>query len=1274
MSTGFNTMSITHRIDEFVFDCSFDSLSQVNELESEMSAVLTARLLPVIDSILNEFDEVGTVWRLDRVEIDLGNILNEDFYAELIQRVREKLREKLQALQGNQQQADSIPAGILPIRRLSSVQTDLEKLHDFLLTGRMPWHIDTADRHAHENMLQQTLQQQDAWEAWITLLKRLTAAERAVVINRLVAQFSYRSLESVLIRMVPAHAHPLLDFLLIYPHAVSEADSAPALTTAATYPAWEQLLTMLVESNLLADDLAVLLDQLVKKLALRHTQDSSLLLRRITQTAAQFHKAGKVSSTLHDALQTVNGLYSQHPQHGSVRSYVSLSQRNSDENATHSGTEGITIGESEKRETSPEKTTLSDSVRQDEVAYQALYLRIVAALHKTRLIDADYAAILKELPPAGRQQRLRDLLQSPEIKPRLPQLPQPVLLDISYWLSSPAALLIECLLAHAGRLYRLPGSSGKTTQKRWQQRLWAASLDYLLAETRVEIDPVVYLQALAQGVSTEETDIWITLHAWYEVLEHSEPDGVLATLLRTLIGSELEWQRTTVEESAHSAQEPPEVNAAYRELQQRLTTDKSNAGQAGLPALLETLATEHPEQLRQLYEDLSNGRYDPIAAQLTAIELHSLIERLLRMKSTASGADRLAFLQAIETQADHVDDRESYYRRILEDLLQEREIDLEAIAALVRQPLDQSKVDHRDWNKQTGTEATKGAEIAGKADAEIVAEVAADSTRQIRTGDAVLYARITTALYKAGLIGEQFAVTATVVEADELRQRLRALLHTIAVRDGLEKLPQSSRMDIAYLLSPQAALLNEHLLARADTLSRVTKLTGQNNRQQWEQRLWAASLRYLLTLDTTGIIPAAYLQALARELTDGADLQVTLRAWYDALMQSEAADKALTDGLQQLLKNLLPDRQTDPQLIAAVPQQTSSQIGVVRADRDEQVTTESVHAGSTVRAIKSQARIGFEALYVTIIAQLRKAGLINEHLEVAARNGQPAELRQRLRTVLRAIAVHDWTSKLAQSTRMEIAYLLAPQAALLNEHLLMRADKLSRSIGIAGPSNRQQWEQRLWAASLHYLLTWDTAEIAPATYLQALARGVSDESNVQATLRAWYETLAQSGTSAVLYTLLQALTADTQEKDRTDTARRKPLKPEAIKKTESIENINLPETTARFTAATQNQPLHEAWYSRIIMALHKAKLIDAGYAAILKESPPVGRQQRLRDLLQSPEIKPRLPQLPQPVLLDISYWLSPQAALLIERLLAHSADLYRLPRSSGKATQKRWQQ
>ncbi|NBQ67871.1 MAG: hypothetical protein EBU46_03160, partial [Nitrosomonadaceae bacterium] len=81
-------------------------------------------------------------------------------------------------------------------------------------------------------------------------------------------------------------------------------------------------------------------------------------------------------------------------------------------------------------------------------------------------------------------------------------------------------------------------------------------------------------------------------------------------------------------------------------------------------------------------------------------------------------------------------------------------------------------------------------------------------------------------------------------------------------------------------------------------------------------------------------------------------------------------------------------------------------------------------------------------------------------------------------------------------------------------------DKLYR---VSGQENRQQWQQRLWAASLRYLLTLDDAEITPAAYLQALARDVSDETDVQITLRAWHEALTRDKTAAAIRLLLQAV-------------------------------------------------------------------------------------------------------------------------------------------------------
>ncbi|PTQ78768.1 hypothetical protein C8R26_10183 [Nitrosomonas oligotropha] len=1269
MNAGFNTMSSTHRIDEFIFDCSFDSFSLANEHEPEMNAFLTAKLLPAIDSILDEFDETDAIWRLDRVEIDLGNIPGVDFYAELIQRVQEELSDQLRAMQSNFVQPGSIPFKTLPtqlpVQRLSKIQTDLEKLQDFLLTGRMPWSMDTADRHVHEKMLQQVLREHSASAAWVHLLKRLPPAERTVVINRLVSQFPRSALEDVLSRITPDHAHPLLDFLRLYQRAMSHTDTMPAAQTQAVNAAWEKLLALLLQHGPSEANRVTLLDRLFREIAPPQARESLALLKRIRQLAAQSRHEERTGSLLYDALLVMENDYARNPHADSTGNSALPMPQNGDRDAARSKMKG-TESEREEEVQPPEITAQAAEAEQTRPVHEALYFRIVAALQQAKLIDAEFASSVLRLQVAERRQRLHRLLQSPAIKPQLLQLPQLILLDISYWLSPPTALLFERLLAHSVVLYRLPGSSGKATQKHWKQQLWSVSLDYLLSETATEIDPAAYLQTLVRAVSPKEARLQTTLHAWHVALEHSKTGSAIAALLRTLIGGAPAWQQTA-EETPHSVQElnpASEAHAAYWQLQQRFTTGQPAAGY-DLSALLETLATNHPAQLRQLYQDLRNRHYDVTAAQLDAVELHSLVEQLLRMESASDTADRRTFLQAIEKYADHANDRQAYYRLLLEDLLHDREIDLEAIASQSQQTPFQPSDAREDRNEQAKQAETESA----------VGSTSQQSTEQHSpASDEALYATVIAALRAAQLIDAHHATIETSTQPAELRQRLRMTLRAIAVPGWVNKLPPSIRMEIAYLLAPQAAVLNEHLLAQTDKLYRVTGLAGQSNRQQWQQRLWAASLRYLLTLDTVEITPAAYLQALARDVSDETDAQITLRAWYEALAQGEAGDKAQTADFQPLPESRLEEREIDPKAIAALPQQTLLENDSAHKNRDKPITAEPVSTGSTFQPMAPQPQTGFETLYVTVMAELCRLGLIHERLAAIEESIQPADLRQRLRTALRALAVHDWVNQLAQSVRMDIAYLLAPSAAVLNEHLLAHADKLYRATAQIEQSSEKQWEQRLWAASMRYLLTQDAADISPAAYLQALARGLSGEADAQATLQAWHEALAQRNTSGALHTLMRGFAASTQAEGRADAVHSEPAKLEAIKETESVKEIRLPEITAQAAEAEQTRPVHEALYFRIVAALQQAKLIDAEFASSVLRLQVAERRQRLHRLLQSPAIKPQLLQLPQLILLDISYWLSPPTALLFERLLAHSVVLYRLPGSSGKATQKHWKQ
>jgi hypothetical protein len=125
-----------------------------------------------------------------------------------------------------------------------------------------------------------------------------------------------------------------------------------------------------------------------------------------------------------------------------------------------------------------------------------------------------------------------------------------------------------------------------------------------------------------------------------------------------------------------------------KQLQQRLNSESFQRPSAGYPSSAASAdAAEDALQLQRIYQDLGRNRYDLAAARLNPVELLGLIEFRLKTQSATASDDEHAFLQAVEahasqlTAAGHLP---GYYRQVLADLLQAREIDLEMIALQVQ--------------------------------------------------------------------------------------------------------------------------------------------------------------------------------------------------------------------------------------------------------------------------------------------------------------------------------------------------------------------------------------------------------------------------------------------------------------------------------------------------------------------------------------------------------------------------------------------------------------
>ena len=1100
-------MSTIHRIDELIFDCSFDSMAIANEYETEMNTWLTASLLPAIDVILNEFDEAESVLRLDHIEIDLGNISNNDFYVELIRRLQEKLSDKLRGIRKDDQQPELESRDILPAKRFSKIQSDLEKLQDFLLTGSMPWHIDTADAHVHEKMLQQVLQ--EAGEALVILLKRASVPDRVIFIKRLVSQFSQHHLENLLSKISPTHAHLLLDFLMVYRFAMIESGFVPGTQAEWIDTLWIRLFEFLFDDSRLPDSPVILLGEFVKKMAVLQAQDPVLLLQTtILQTAKQLRKEGKIRDTLYVSLQTLHA----YP--------VDLTQISEEDLAlvTHGGDDTSLARNNLDRLEGNEEAGKTEAPRQTETVDELLYLRIVAALRKAKLMEIESAGSdSAESGNAALKLRLRNLLRSAELRAQLAsKLPESILLDITCLLAPQMAALIEQLLAQTEKLYRRPAVTHRSSRKHWRQQIWAASLAYLQTASRPGTEPAAYIQAIAQGL-LGEADPQTLLRAWYDALDQSKTFGTLHTTLQIFQEKAPARDQTPEETAAIDVNGQSEENRNYWELHQRLTTDKQLTERRDIRAVLEELATKYPAQLQRIYQDLRNGRIDLTMAQLNATELRHLVEILLKTGSSIASADRRIFQEAIETQADQVRDQQPYYRQLLEDLLQGREIDLEAIAKMAQRAAGRNDNNNPGWNKAAKAESTNTQSTTQP-----------ERKSEIRATHTALYLRILVALRKARLAETESAVPDTAeVRVIALKQQLRDLIRLPELRIQLvSKLPQQILLDITYLLAPQMAALIEQLLAQGDKLYQSTGITGRSAQTHWKQQIWMASLAYLLAEADSDLEPAAYIQAIAQSLPGEADPQTLLRAWYDALNQSKAFGT-----LHTILQTLSTSEPQWGQPNAAWKKEAKAK-GIEVTEKAEEI--ESTNAQSTAEATRQSKAVN-EPLNSRIVAALRKAKLIE--IESAASDSAEsgnAALKLRLRNLLRSAELRaQLASKLPESILLDITCLLAPQMAALIEQLLAQTEKLYRRPAVTHRSSRKHWRQQIWAASLAYLQTASRPGTEPAAYIQAIAQGLLGEADPQTLLRAWYDALDQSKTFGTLHTTLQIFQEKAPARDQT---------------------------------------------------------------------------------------------------------------------------------------------
>ncbi|MFZ3018173.1 MAG: contractile injection system tape measure protein [Gallionella sp.] len=621
-------MDKRHIIEDAEFDISFDSMEIAREQEPGLADFIRERLLPLADEIFCELADGGTVVRIDRMELDLGDIRHAGFCDEMESRFGEKLRaflkEKMQSLAATHSPLEGM------IDRPQAARGQLEV---FLETGRMPWHDHRATGDAVDAMLEQTLARQG--DAFVEFMKR--TPHRDVVVKRLVRQFPDRLLTDVMRLLAPAHA-VLPGELTARLEDMRKKMSASITANELKAQVWERLIGEHLKTGM--PDPERLLREIAKDLFVRHAR--SPLPNPLPQASEganeslrEFH-VKDVSAESGASAGNLPGRKSK----GDVRGYGE---------ARDEGRVDAPLA------ASAAKQSEGSSERRSNIARQRALLETAFATGDADELAGQWDALRNGYRELVREVFMQRMGDGKLLKKLAEGFPESMLLDLLDILSPQESGFMAALSG-------LPELRGAKNEK--NAAFWRYTLGYLHGAQ--DGDRAEYARGLIRSLSAQEVEQRPLLQALV----------VLAPELQAALADMQAQPATGTQPPAETparAAEPACAEELYRRVTQRL--NGTSGGEPEFAALLEEMASTYPETLARLQRQLQSGELHADVGALDAREAGQMVTVLIRLNSGAKESD---FLRAVQTQAQQVRDRQRYYRHILERLIRNETVDLEA--------------------------------------------------------------------------------------------------------------------------------------------------------------------------------------------------------------------------------------------------------------------------------------------------------------------------------------------------------------------------------------------------------------------------------------------------------------------------------------------------------------------------------------------------------------------------------------------------------------------
>ncbi|OGB25282.1 MAG: hypothetical protein A3I66_04265 [Burkholderiales bacterium RIFCSPLOWO2_02_FULL_57_36] len=914
-------MNTPHRIDELIVDLSFqrDTGADVPVDEDLLRGLVIDKLLPALDQVLSQHADGGGVWQIDTLEIDLGDIPEEELDSELPLRLQDRVRSALaDLLRGSPQSA----AGT-GLRTIPRATADADFLKRYLRDGGIVSRVAPDALAPHEAALDRLLE--GATSELLSLLRH--APMRPVFARRLAQQFPQRQLHALLRTLVPvSDADQLLQLIERFEQMLVRSEGDGAAHRNMLRVLWQHVLELALRDGTAVPELAAFASSMQTPIP-PSLRSAAAQLRPAAETpvaglAAQLLNRLALGATTAPVVAAEEAVVTPRPE------MLALAE---DEATVHKLTQALLQADAGLsaqwrhllstrpalwREALSRIGANADAWRRIAAVFPASLLDEIAALQDpdTSAAAAD-RSINASVMPADRLHEARMAIAQAAARddhaaangnlstvPATSRTVIPVAVpgDDSYRPPGPVpatGAAIEQSDSDVAAALDLPSQQQAAWLKQWLVQVRAG-------ERRVNAHrwTVDRLQRLINAVAALESAGIAGRHApmlqsialqaprardqqrYFALVLEQLVRGVLLDLDKIVAqcntSGEHRAMSTMQERTGSTADTPPGIAA---------TVNAGPADRVGTLriAIIEAL-TKGDTALLALYRTKVRSRHTAQATGLSgnADDLYQLIAALANEHAGAGRTDRSMLLRAIVTHAQCSIDAERYLRYVLEDLAHERDIDFDAIDA--RATLDPlpAPVEPKD-EPALGRTGMAALPPTDSSRLKIEPAHAADEIRE-RVAQALSSANA------ASLYPEWERLLRT--HAPVLRQAL----HQIGARIGVWRkvaatFPASLLDEMTALLAPEAASALRSLITRDAFFESAGGAARHGDLQQWEQQLWSASFMHLLDLQRPQFNARDYVMALLSAMA-GSD-QVRYRRlaleWKQELLADPAAGMRL---------------------------------------------------------------------------------------------------------------------------------------------------------------------------------------------------------------------------------------------------------------------------------------------------------------------------------------------------------------------------------------------